>query len=144
VRSTGWFERALLLIVLVALAGRVTYIAVSKTEVDTCGRSVCGDALFYSGEANVVARGRGFQELDLTGKPAADHPPLTVAVLAITNLPFLWTTADDNPVPGGLPPPNMFVQRLTMAVLGALVVGGVVAVGLTALIIVFVVTSLRS
>ena len=122
-RSLGSFERILLLIVLVALAGRITYIAVAKTEGDSCGRNLCGDALFYSGEANIVARGRGFQELDLSGRAAADHPPLTVVVLAITNLPFLWTTAGDNPVPGGLPPPNMFVQRLTMALLGAAVVG---------------------
>lgn len=118
----GTFERALLLIVLVALVGRVAYIVVAKTEVDSCGRSVCGDALFYSAEANVLARGHGFQEISLNGQPAADHPPLTVVVLAITNLPVLWTTANDIPPGGGLPPSNMFVQRLTMALLGALVI----------------------
>lgn len=118
----GTFERVLLLIVVLAFAGRVVYIVAAKTDTDSCGRSVCGDALFYSAEANVIARGHGFQEIDLLGKPAADHPPLTVVVLAITNLPVLWTTAQDAP-PGGLPPPNMFVQRLTMAALGAAVVG---------------------
>ena len=43
-------------------------------------------------------------------------------------------------IAGQLPPPGW--RRVV--VLGALVVGGVVAAGLTALIIVFVVTSLRS
>ena len=82
------FWRILLLIALVALAVRVGYVAFAKTN-----QPIHGDQLFYNAEANRLADGDGFLEpfdpqalsrgVIREGKdPAADHPPLTVIVLA--------------------------------------------------------------
>ena len=81
------FWRVLLLIALVALAVRVTYVFVEKRD-----GALTGDELFYNAEANYLADGHLFTEpfnprfgekgqgLLGTG-PAADHPPLTVSFL---------------------------------------------------------------
>jgi hypothetical protein len=99
------FWRILLAIVIVALGVRVTYVALAKrgpciirnTNDEPIGTSpskcATGDELFYNSEANSVARGHGFNDpyYGLThpgakSPPAADHPPLTVMVLA----PVSW------------------------------------------------------
>jgi 4-amino-4-deoxy-L-arabinose transferase-like glycosyltransferase len=112
-RDDRRFWRILLLIVLAALALRVAYVAFAKTN-----QAIRGDQLFYNAEANRLARGDGFLEpFDLQAvargeiregtDPAADHPPLTVIVLA----PVSFVTHQ-----------ALIPQRLTMAVLGAVAV----------------------
>jgi 4-amino-4-deoxy-L-arabinose transferase-like glycosyltransferase len=114
------FWRILLLITLAALVLRVGYVAFAKTN-----QPIHGDQLFYNAEANRLARGDGFLEpfdpqalsrgVIREGKdPAADHPPLTVIVLA----PVSFVTSE-----------ALIPQRLTMAVLGTL---AVVIIGLLA------------
>jgi len=103
-----------------ALVLRVGYVAFAKTN-----QPVQGDQLFYNSEANRLARGDGFLEpfdpqalsrgVIREGKdPAADHPPLTVIVLA----PVSFVTSQ-----------ALIPQRLTMAVLGTV---AVVVIGLLA------------
>jgi 4-amino-4-deoxy-L-arabinose transferase-like glycosyltransferase len=117
------FWRILLLIALGALALRVAYVAFAKTN-----QPIHGDQLFYNAEANRLARGDGFLEpfdpqalgggVIREGKdPAADHPPLSVIVLA----PVSFVTSQ-----------ALIPQRLTMAGLGtvAVVVIGLLARGL--------------
>jgi Dolichyl-phosphate-mannose-protein mannosyltransferase len=107
------FWRILLLIALAALALRVAYIAFAKTN-----QPIHGDQLFYNAEANRLARGDGFLEpfdpqalsrgvIREGTEPAADHPPLTVLVLA----PVSFVTRQ-----------ALVPQRLTMAVLGTVAV----------------------
>jgi 4-amino-4-deoxy-L-arabinose transferase-like glycosyltransferase len=114
------FWRILLLIALGALALRVAYVAFAKTN-----QPVQGDQLFYNAEANRLARGDGFVEpfdpqalsrgvIREGTDPAADHPPLTVIVLA----PVSFVTSE-----------ALIPQRLTMAVLGT---AAVVVIGLLA------------
>ncbi len=114
------FWRILLLIALAALVLRVGYVAFAKTN-----QPIHGDQLFYNAEANRLARGDGFVEpfdpqalsrgVIREGKdPAADHPPLTVIVLA----PVSFVTSQ-----------ALIPQRLTMAVLGTV---AVVIIGLLA------------
>jgi Dolichyl-phosphate-mannose-protein mannosyltransferase len=114
------FWRVLLLIAMAALVLRVGYVAFAKTN-----QPVQGDQLFYNSEANRLARGDGFLEpfdpqalsrgVIREGKdPAADHPPLTVIVLA----PVSFVTSQ-----------ALIPQRLTMAVLGTV---AVVVIGLLA------------
>ena len=114
------FWRILLLIALGALVLRVGYVAFAKTN-----QPIHGDQLFYNAEANRLARGDGFLEpfdpqalsrgVIREGKdPAADHPPLTVIVLA----PVSFVTSQ-----------ALIPQRLTMAVLGTV---AVVVIGLLA------------
>jgi 4-amino-4-deoxy-L-arabinose transferase-like glycosyltransferase len=112
-RDDRRFWRILLLIVLAGLAVRVAYVAFAKTN-----QIIRGDQLFYNAEANRLGRGDGFLEpFDpqalargeiREGKdPAADHPPLTVIVLAPVS--FVSHQA-------------LIPQRVTMAVLGAVAV----------------------
>jgi len=114
------FWRILSLIALAALVLRVGYVAFAKTN-----QPIHGDQLFYNAEANRLARGDGFLEpfdpqalsrgVIREGKdPAADHPPLTVIVLA----PVSFVTSQ-----------ALIPQRLTMAVLGTV---AVVVIGLLA------------
>jgi len=114
------FWRILLLIALAALALRVAYVAFAKTN-----QPIHGDQLFYNAEANRLARGDGFLEpfdpqalsrgMVREGEdPAADHPPLTVLVLA----PVSFVTSQ-----------ALIPQRLTASVLGT---AAVVVIGLVA------------
>jgi 4-amino-4-deoxy-L-arabinose transferase-like glycosyltransferase len=103
------FWRILLLIAVAALALRVTYVALAKTN-----QPIRGDQLFYNAEANRMADGDLFIEPfnphppPLVGHdPAADHPPLTVMVLT----PVSFFTGH-----------NLIAQRLTMSVLGSVAV----------------------
>ncbi len=132
------FARLLLVVVLVGFGVRVAYVALAKSG--PCVLSVqghpvgsspsectTGDQIFYNAEANRVAAGGGFVEplwsITHPGEkapPAADHPPLTVMVLA----PVSWI-ADH-------PPVSWFVHerlhdhvrehRYTMVVLGTVLV----------------------
>lgn len=137
--STRKFWRILLVIVVVALGVRVTYVAVAKkgpctirladgTPVGSSpSKCATGDELFYNGEANFVAQGHGFNDpyyaLSHPGAkspPAADHPPLTVMVLApvswlVDHPPLSWMIdekLDD----------HMREHRYTMVVLGTILV----------------------
>jgi len=140
------FGRVLLVIVAVAFGIRVAYVAIAKSGpcvVVVNGKrlgsspSKClrGDELFYNAESDYLANGHGFNE-PLTAythpgtkaaPPAADHPPLTVVVLA----PVSWLSAH---------PPLSWVidepladyareQRYAMVLLGTLLVGLVGVLG---------------
>jgi len=112
------FWRTLLGIAVVALALRGAYVAFAKTN-----QPIHGDQLFYNAEANRLGRGDGFLEpfdpealsrgeIREGTDPAADHPPLTVIVLA----PVSFVTRQ-----------ALIPQRLTMAVLGT---AAVIVIGL--------------
>ena len=130
--------RILLLIVAVGFGVRVAYVALAKSgpcriaingEVVATSPSECaqGDQIFYNAEANTVAAGRGFVEplwsVTHPGEkppPAADHPPLTVLVLA----PVSWLS-DHRPLSWIVHEPlhdHMREHRYTMVLLGTLVV----------------------
>ena len=131
------FVRILLLILAVAFAIRVTYVAVAKggsciasnAHVTATSPSKClvGDEIFYNGEADYVARGHGFnqpfyviQHPGAAEQPAADHPPLTVMVLA----PVSWII-DHTPLSSVVGEPlrdRVREHRYTMVVLGTFLV----------------------
>ena len=137
------FGRGLLIIVLVALGVRMTYLFWGKggtcivrdpetgEEISSptdCPGSPTGranDATYYTGAANLLARGDGFRDPFRLEREAADHPPLTVFVLA----PVSWV--GDHVVPKALLDDltNGFLHRLTMVFIGT---GVVAAVGLLA------------
>jgi 4-amino-4-deoxy-L-arabinose transferase-like glycosyltransferase len=133
------FWRVLLAICALAFGIRVAYVAIAKagpctivladgtragSSPSSCER---GDELFYNAEANSLAQGHGFDEplVALTrpgdkAGPAADHPPLTVMVLA----PVSWLT-DHPPVSWFVHEPlhdHVREHRYAMVVLGTLVV----------------------
>src|SRR6476469_3094428 len=111
VRGRRSFGRMLLLIVFLALVLRVAYVGGAKKgpcEIAP-GRwipSECavGDQTFYNGEANRLASGDGFVvwgDPHADAPPAADHPPLTVVVLApvawiSVHVPFSWVNDPSN------------------------------------------------
>ena len=132
------FARLLLVIVLVALGVRVTYVAVAKRgpcPIRLAGKvigtypSQCsvGDQIFYNAEANTVAAGHGFVEplwpVTHPGEkppPAADHPPLTVFVLAGVN--WLVQHPPLSAVAGDRFDSNVREDRYAMAVFGTILV----------------------
>jgi 4-amino-4-deoxy-L-arabinose transferase-like glycosyltransferase len=100
-RPSSDFQRALLVIVLLALALRVGYV-LTVTRHD----HHLYDAVFYELEARKLADGRGFVDPfpgRYSGEPEAGHPPLTVLVLAPA---------------AELPGDSQLWMRLTMAALG--------------------------
>ncbi|MGH9049543.1 MAG: ArnT family glycosyltransferase [Acidimicrobiia bacterium] len=108
-RSWGRFWRILLAIVAVGFAVRIAYVVFAKLD-----EGVAADQVFYSAAANRLGNGGGFLEPfdphppPLIGSdPAADHPPLTVIVLAPVSFVF---DGVENP------------QRFTMAALGTVTV----------------------
>jgi 4-amino-4-deoxy-L-arabinose transferase-like glycosyltransferase len=134
------FGRVLLVIIAVAFGIRVAYVAIAKAGpcvVAINGKqlgsspSKClrGDELFYNAESDYLANGHGFNEPltaythpgEKKAPPAADHPPLTVVVLA----PVSWLAAH--------PPFSWIIkerlhdyvreQRYAMVLLGTLLVG---------------------
>jgi 4-amino-4-deoxy-L-arabinose transferase-like glycosyltransferase len=133
------FGRVLLVIVAVAFGVRVAYVAIAKAGPcpvvlpggarfgSTESKCERGDEIFYNSEANYVADGHGFNEpfaalTDPGGKspPAADHPPLTVFVLA----PVSWLT-DHAPLSWVIKEPlhdHVREHRYAMVLLGTLVV----------------------
>jgi 4-amino-4-deoxy-L-arabinose transferase-like glycosyltransferase len=137
------FTRVLLVIAIVGLGVRLTYLFWGKSgtcivrdpatgaEISSptdCPGSPLGranDATYYNGAANLLARGDGFRDPFRLDREAADHPPLTVFVLA----PVSW--AGDHVVPKVILDDltNAFLHRLTMVFIGT---GVVVGVGLLA------------
>jgi 4-amino-4-deoxy-L-arabinose transferase-like glycosyltransferase len=127
VRGTRSFRRLLLIIVALALVVRVGYVAGAKKGPCEIAPNhwvptecAVGDQTFYNGEANRLAMGDGFVEWGIPGKhapPAADHPPLTVVVLApmawlIMHGPFSWVND----------PSGVTEERYYMALIGTLLV----------------------
>jgi len=135
-RDLDRFWRVLLAISALGLAVRVGYVALAKSgpctirlngEVIGSYPSECavGDQVFYNSAANRLADGDGYVEPFDTRHPphpgtgpAADHPPLTITVLAPVSFAFEH-----------VPPFSWFgdathvrEQRYTMAVLGAVLV----------------------
>jgi 4-amino-4-deoxy-L-arabinose transferase-like glycosyltransferase len=113
-RRIGRFEIALLLIALAGFGFRAGYVLTTAGSTEPCGTELCGDALYYSGQANTLGIGIGWADFRDYHVQAADHPPLTAAFLAPLTKIF-----------GGEPAP-VTQQRLAMAVVGLLVI---VAVG---------------
>jgi len=136
------FWRLLLVVVCVGFGVRVAYVALAKSEscpVDALGvhgsyPSECalGDQLYYNTAADRLAAGDGFVEplWNVTHQgqpspPAADHPPLTVLVLApvswlVERPPLAWIAGDDLDA-------NVREHRYTMVLLGT---GVVLLIGL--------------
>jgi hypothetical protein len=128
-----------LAIVAVAFAIRVSYVAIAKAgPCDTRNSSghiiasepskcLQGDELFYNAEANFIAAGHGFNEPygalfqpNAKHRPAADHPPLTVLMLA----PVAWLS-DHPPLSWVINEPlhdHVREDRYTMVVLGTMLV----------------------
>jgi len=132
------FARLLLVIVLVGFGVRVTYVATAKRgpcPIRLAGKvigtypSQCsvGDQIFYNAEANTVAAGHGFVEplwpVTHPGEkppPAADHPPLTVFVLAGVN--WLVEHPPLSAVAGDRFDSNVREDRYAMALFGTVLV----------------------
>lgn len=113
-RRVGTFGIGLAVITVLGLAGRVTSVLATRGDTDLCGYDLCGDALYYSAQAHVLGQGQGFTDFFDATVQTADHPPLTAAFLAPVSF-----------VLGGETSP-VTAQRLTMALVGALVI---IAVG---------------
>ena len=103
------FVGGLVLIALVGFGVRLAYVVGAKWD-----EPMVGDQIYYNAAANNLARSEGYvvpfdlEDPLLVGTgPAADHPPLTITVLA----PVSWLTGQN---------PN--AQRLAMAMLGTAVV----------------------
>lgn len=91
---------------LVAGAGvlRVGYVVVFKRS-----QPLSGDQIYYSAQAEMIARGRWFEHPFESGSYAADHVPLTA--LAVS--PVSWL------------PDSVFWQRMLMAVYGTVAVAAI-------------------
>jgi 4-amino-4-deoxy-L-arabinose transferase-like glycosyltransferase len=107
------FWLALTFVVIAALAWRVTFTMLSKG--DDTDLTDEGDAIYYSLVADNLSNGDWFVA-GFSGLPTADHPPMTVLVLAPVTAIFH----------------DPLSQRLMMSVLGALTVGVVGLWGRTA------------
>lgn len=127
-------------IVAVGFGIRVAYVEIGKAgpceAFDAAGKIVAtspskclqGDELFYNSEANFIANGHGIREPYSSffhpgekPQPAADHPPLTVLVLA----PVSWL-ANHEPISGWIDEPqadHVREHRYTMVGFGTLLVG---------------------
>ncbi len=111
---TRRFAQMLLLITVLALVVRVGYVVFEKWNAP-----MVGDQVFYNASANRMSDGDAFvvpfdakNPKKVGTEPAADHPPLTIMVLA----PVSWISGWN---------PN--AQRLAMALLGT---AGVALIGL--------------
>jgi 4-amino-4-deoxy-L-arabinose transferase-like glycosyltransferase len=132
------FWRILVVILVVAFGVRVSYVAIAKRgpcPVKVAGKvvgsypSACtlGDQIFYNAEANTIAAGHGFTEplwsVTHPGQPAppaADHPPLTVTVLAGVN--WLVEHPPLSAVAGDKLDSNVREDRYAMVVFGTILV----------------------
>jgi 4-amino-4-deoxy-L-arabinose transferase-like glycosyltransferase len=101
------FWRALLLVVLAALAFRVGYVLLAKHD-----EPRLGDQIYYNVAADQLARGAWFTD-PRDGSQTAQHPPLTALALAPTSWVAERIDAESD---------HVLAQRLTMAALGAGVV----------------------
>jgi 4-amino-4-deoxy-L-arabinose transferase-like glycosyltransferase len=125
-RETARFRRLLFAIVALALLLRVGYVAGAKKgpcEIAPARwiptECAVGDQTFYNGEANRLALGDGFVEWGIPNPapPAADHPPLTVVVLA----PMAWL-AMHGPFSWVNDPSRVTEERFYMALIGTILV----------------------
>jgi 4-amino-4-deoxy-L-arabinose transferase-like glycosyltransferase len=91
------FTVRLLVVLAVALTVRVGYVVAAKRQ-----EPPKGDAIFYTLQAAQLAGGGGFTD-PMTGRPAADHPPLT----ALSLVPAAWLSDND-----------LVAMRLTNCVIG--------------------------
>jgi len=132
------FWRILVVILVVAFGVRVSYVAIAKRgpcPIKVAGKvvgsypSACtvGDQIFYNAEANTIAHGHGFTEplwsVTHPGQPAppaADHPPLTVVVLAGVN--WLVEHPPLSAVAGDRFDTNVREDRYAMVLFGTLLV----------------------
>lgn len=101
------FERRLLLIVLGGLAVRVAYAIVNRHY------PVVGDAATFHAEAAHLAHGDGFRRV-FEDVPTAEHPPVHIVLLALTDLVGLG---------------SITAQKLVLAGVGALTVGLIGLIG---------------
>lgn len=102
------FATQVFAVLALALAVRVGYVVGAKRH-----EPPKGDAIFYSLQAAQLAGGGGFTDLT-TGRPAADHPPLT----ALSLVPAAWISDDD-----------LVAMRLTNCVIGTAAVGVITLLG---------------
>ena len=58
-RRVNRFHWALLAITLCGFAFRAAYVIETRKDDTLCGSILCGDALYYSGQANVIGLGHG-------------------------------------------------------------------------------------
>ena len=100
------FTVRLLAVLAIALTVRVGYVVAAKRH-----EPPKGDAIFYTLQAAQLAGGGGFTD-PMTGRPAADHPPLT----ALSLVPAAWLSDND-----------LVAMRLTNCVIGT---GAVAAIAL--------------
>ena len=113
-RRITWFHWGLLAITIAGLVFRAGYVVQSRNDTSLCGNPTCGDAIYYSWQADVIGQGHGFADPRDLARPAADHPPLTSLAMAPVTVVF------------GSTPRLLTEQRLLMAAFGALVI---IAVG---------------
>jgi 4-amino-4-deoxy-L-arabinose transferase-like glycosyltransferase len=125
------FGRVLLLIVIAGFGLRVAYVALAKegpcpaNDSTPGAQFACGDQIFYNSGGNALARGHGFNDPlypdvfpGVDSPPAADHPPLTIVVLApvswlLEHPPLEWVLES---------PDHVREHRYTMVLLGTLTI----------------------
>ena len=117
---TSRFRWRLLVISALAFGVRLLYVLVVTKR-----SPLAGDALYYSAQGQVIAQGKGFAApFYFAGTmPAADHPPLAPIVMALGPL-----IAGTKSMLFGMPL-YVFLQRLTMVVVGTLTVAVIGATG---------------
>lgn len=96
-----WFGLAV--IAGLGLCWRISYAVIFKHPADACGRARCGDAIYYVAQARRNVRGTFFEDPANLGMPAADHPPVTAALLTPAAL---------------LRDSDVLASRVTMALVG--------------------------
>ncbi len=99
-----WFAPGLALITVLGLLGRFVYLVSSRVDHSSTFKQ--GDAFWYSTTAANLANGKFFINA-FSGRPTADHPPLTVLVLGPASVLFHNST---------------YAQRLTMILIGSVTV----------------------
>lgn len=115
------FWTILALIVALGFAWRVGFTVTTKADHDTCEQDgvrqrLCGDAIYYSAQAETIADGGWFRDPFVEGREAADHPPLTALVAT----------------PASMVRHGDMGQRLTMCVVGAATIALIGLLGRTA------------
>lgn len=99
-----------------------------RSECTGPAKGIASDQTYYNSTANWLAAGNLFTDpFDPTHPEAADHPPLTVLVLAPVSFvfnhpPLVWFADRTRLADGRLVQTHVREHRLTMAALGALVV----------------------
>jgi 4-amino-4-deoxy-L-arabinose transferase-like glycosyltransferase len=161
IRGASWSRldrtiRVLLAVALVGLVVRIGYVALVErgpcvlriqghpvgvvhsactSTIDAQGNAIANDQLYYNAAANWLARGHGFTVPDRPNDaPAADHPPLTVVVLAAVSfvfdhVPLVWVADRTRLINDKIVEYHVREQRYFLAFLGAV---NVLLIGLLA------------